>query len=119
MNRILRGRSRKPECPFCGRFFERPRDIKTKIGNIFAGGKCECGAAYVYDRSGRNLGEAYVDAMVYACDEDWDKAWQLTPEEDYEIRSVHYDADGHVIIERTRAAGRSGENLLFVRLKKK
>ena len=32
-----------------------------------------------------NLGEAYVDALVFACNGDWGTAWTLTPDVDYKI----------------------------------
>jgi hypothetical protein len=79
-------------CPFCRRPIDAPREIKTVLGNTFAGGKCECSAVYVFDRSGHNLGEAYVDALVYACNDDWDMAWSLIPDKDYEVRERSFDS---------------------------
>ncbi len=119
MTKIMRGGSREPLCPFCRRLFERPHDIKAELGNIFTGGKCECGAAYVFDRTGHNLGEAYVDALVFACHGDWETAWKLTPEIDYEIKSLYYDFEGHQLIEGVSkvSRGRTNENLLFIALK--
>ena len=55
--------------------------------------------AYVFDRSGHNLGEAYVDALVFACNGDWETAWTLTPDVDYKIESFHYDQGSHQLIE--------------------
>ncbi len=78
-------------CPFCDRLIDEPREIKTSLGSILTGGKCECGAVYVYDRGGHNLGEAYVDLMAYACNDDWDMAWSLIPDVDYELRELTYD----------------------------
>jgi hypothetical protein len=80
------------QCPFCSRTIDEPAEIKTGFGSSFTGGKCECGAVYVYDRGGHNLGEAYVDAMAYACNGDWDKAWSLVPDEDYEVRELSFDS---------------------------
>jgi len=79
-------------CPFCERPMTEPGEIKGRFGNSFTGGACECGAVFVYDRSGHNLGDAYVDALTHACGGDWDKAWNLTPDEDYEIRELNYDS---------------------------
>lgn len=113
----MRGRGKEALCPFCGKGFEPPSDIRTKLGNIFSGGSCSCGAVYVYDRTGRNLGEAYVDALVFACRDDWDKAWKLIPEEDYNIQPMCYDEVSHMLLEDPRQGGRVKENLLFIKLK--
>lgn len=79
-------------CPFCSRPIDEPCEIKTALGNTFTGGRCECRAVFVYDRSGHNLGEAYVDALAFACDGDWDKALSLIPDEDYEVKELGYDS---------------------------
>ncbi len=115
----MRTKGEEPKCPFCGRIFERPGDIKTGLGSAFSGGRCECGAVYVYDRSGHNLGEAYVDGLVFACNGDWETAWQLTPEIDYEIQSFYYYERSHTLAEIDRRGGKTKENLLFIALKNK
>ncbi|MBI4688688.1 MAG: hypothetical protein HY754_00210 [Nitrospirae bacterium] len=112
-------RGSEPQCPFCGEWFEKPHDIKAELGNVFTGGRCECGAVYVFDRSGHNLGEAYVNGLVFACDGDWETAWKLIPEVDYDTRSFYYDPGSHQIMEDAGRGGRPKENLLFIALKKK
>lgn len=111
-----KGRGREPRCPFCERLFERPHDIKADFGNVFTGGKCECGAVYVFDRTGHNLGEAYVDGLVFACNGDWETAWKLTPEVDYKIESFYYDMESHCLMEGGKRGSRIRENLLFIGL---
>jgi len=115
----IRGRAKEALCPFCNQPFKRPEDIKTGFGNIFTGGKCKCGAAYVFDRSGHNLGEAYVDGLVFACNGDWEKAWSLTPDVDYKIESFHYDPINHQLIEAVKKGLRTNENILFIKLNDK
>jgi hypothetical protein len=78
-------------CPFCDQPVGGLEEITTRFGNTFTGGKCSCGAVFVYDGSGHNLGDAYVDGLAYACNNDWDKAWSLVPDEDYEIRELCAD----------------------------
>ena len=114
---MRRGRGGEPKCPFCGRLFESPCDIKGELGNIFTGGKCVCGAVYVFDRSGHNLGETYVDGLVFACNGDWETAWTLTPDVDYRVESFYYDRENHQLIEGSKRGGRPMENLLFIALK--
>lgn len=111
-------RDREPRCPFCDRLFDRPHEIKTKLGNRFSGGRCECGAVYVFDRTGRNLGEAYVDALTFACNDDWEAAWELTPEVDYQIESLEYDWKSHCLVNRLGPRKYMHENICFTLLKK-
>ena len=80
---------------------------------------CKCGTAYVFDRSGHNLGEAYVDALVFACNGDWETAWTLTPDVDYKIESFHYDQGSHQLIESIKKGLRTSENLLFIKVENK
>jgi len=40
----------------------------------------------VYDGSGHNVGDAYVDGLTLACNDDMEKAWSMTPGEDYDVR---------------------------------
>lgn len=114
---MRRGRGGEAKCPFCGRLFESPRDIKGALGNVFTGGKCECGAVYVFDRSGHNLGEAYVDGLAFACNGDSETAWKLTPDVDYTVRSFYYDMKTHQLQEGAKRGGRPVENFLFIALK--
>ncbi len=79
------------ECPFCRRPVGEPQEIMSRFGSTFSGGKCDCGAVYVYDESGHHMGDAYVDALGFAFDDDLDKAWSYTPGEDYEIVELTYD----------------------------
>jgi len=106
---------RKPlQCPFCDNFLARPIDITSRSLNII-GGICKCGAVYVFDRTGHNLGAAFMDAMVFACREDYDKALSLLPEE-YETVEFDYDQYSNTVSMREGELRRSGK-LLFLRLK--
>lgn len=110
---MSRGREKAP-CPFCGRTIEAPKQIKTALGDII-GGRCECGAVYVFDRSGHNLGQAFVDALNFACEGKFDNPWELIPGDDYEEVLLHYDKRAHILKER---GGRAQENICFILLKK-
>jgi len=78
-------------CPFCSRPLDPPGEIKSRFGSSFEGGKCGCGAVYVYDSTGHNLGDAYIDALGLVCGDDMDKAWSLTPDKDYTVLELGYD----------------------------
>ena len=70
----------KPACPFCGGLIERPRETSA---NEMPLGSCSCGAVFACDVTGHNLGTALSEALVSACQGDWDSAWNLLPEQDY------------------------------------
>ncbi len=80
---------KEPECPFCRDKLVSPKEISTQLG-FFEGGKCKCGAIYAYDASRKNLSEAFLDALSYACNEDWDLAMSLEPEKDYKEAYINY-----------------------------
>ncbi len=89
----------KPLCPFCDAPLERPRDLEPKRLGDFGYGRCtQCGAVYVHDVTGFNLGAAMVEALGFACNDDWDMAWDLMPDEDYQDALIeHYDHATHRI----------------------
>ncbi|OCC16500.1 Methylated DNA-protein cysteine methyltransferase [Dissulfuribacter thermophilus] len=87
-----------PRCPFCDRLIEPPAELEPKRLGDFAYGKCDCGAVYVYDVTGHNLGAAFVEALGYGCNFDWDLAWGLLPDEDYKEKHIEqYDLKTHLI----------------------
>ena len=108
----------KPACPFCGLLIERPLEPYTRRPGNMPVGRCDCGAVYACDETGHNLGSALIEALLFACDMDWDLAWDLVPDEDYEQERIeHYDYVHHLIVpggffESRRISG----VLLFIRL---
>lgn len=120
LDRKLMGRDafKRPTCPFCGLFVEPPLELTTRRQGEMPVGSCSCGAVYACDESGRNVGSAQIEAIVFGCNMDWDLAWNLLPEEDYRLQIVDdYDYKSHLIIpggfyQSRRIAG----VLVFVRL---
>ncbi|WP_232363757.1 DVU0298 family protein [Desulfogranum japonicum] len=86
----------------------------------FPMGKCTCGAIYVCDATGHNVGSAMVECLVNACNDESDLAWELVPEEDYLTgRLEDYDDVTHQIIPKRNLDGRAVRGVLFfVRLHK-
>jgi hypothetical protein len=107
----------KPACPFCGSMLEKP--VERPRGEMPLG-SCACGAVFACDVTGHSLGTAMSEALVAACGGDWDAAWDLLPEEDYQEKQVHhYDAETHLIIHGGVHQGRRiAGTLLFIRLQK-
>ena len=108
-----------PRCPFCGSPVDPPRDIEPKHLGDFSYGACTCGAVFVCDITGYNLGAAFSEALGFACDEDWELAWNLIPGEDYEDALVEgYDQASHLVhpTGRTKEGKRVRGVLTFIRL---
>ena len=111
---------KKPTCPFCESIIEKPKELSIRRPGEMPVGACSCGAVYACDESGRNMGSALIEALVFGCNMDWDLAWGLDPEEDYQWEVIdNYDLNTHLVIpggfyESRRIAGA----LFFVRLHK-
>lgn len=110
----------RPWCPFCGMDIGRPTDAVQRKMTEFPLGRCECGAVYVCDATGHNVGSAMVECLVYACNNEWDLAWELTPEDDYLTGRIEdYDDVTHQVIAKRNLDGRAVRGVLyFVRLHK-
>ncbi len=67
-HRVREDKNETARCPFCKGDINPPQEVKTETGG-FTGGKCKCGAVYVLDPTGHNVGEAFADALSYACAE--------------------------------------------------
>jgi len=108
----------RPWCPFCGQDVGRPQYLDTRKLGEFSLGDCECGAVYASDPSGFNVGAAIVELLVHACDDNWDMAWDLLPEEDYLTGRIEdYDEVTHQVVEKRNLDGRIIRGVLyFIRL---
>ena len=108
----------RPWCPFCGQDVGKPREPVQRKMDEFTMGTCQCGALYTCDPTGFNVGAAMVEALVHACDDNWDLAWELTPEEDYLTGRIdNYDEQDHQVYETKNVDGRKVSGVLyFVRM---
>lgn len=109
-----------PWCPFCGMDVGRPTDAAQRKMTEFPVGRCECGAVYTCDATGHNVGSAMVECLVYACNDEWDLAWELIPEDDYLTGRVEdYDVITHQVCPKRNLDGRAVRGVLyFIRLHK-
>jgi len=110
----------KPWCPFCGMDVGRPSEGIQRKMREFPMGTCECGAVYVSDATGHNIGAAMVECLVSACNNQWDLAWELIPEDDYLTGTLeNYDEVTHQVVPKRNLDGRAVRGVLyFVRLHK-
>lgn len=108
----------RPTCPFCGLPLEKPKELPSHRPQEMPVGSCACGAVYAYDATGHNLGAAFLEALVFSCNLDWDLAWGLLPEEDYREQIVaNYDYETNLLIPGGFYEGRKISGALyFVRL---
>jgi len=108
----------RPWCPFCGQNVGVPKEPLQRKMDEFTMGSCQCGAIYTCDPTGFNVGAAMVEAIVHACDDNWDLAWELLPDEDYLTGRIdNYDEQTHQVYESKNVDGRKVSGVLyFVRL---
>lgn len=110
----------RPWCPFCGQEVGRPVEPVERKMDEFLLGECQCGAVYVSEPTGLNVGAAIVECMVAACQDNADLAWELEPDEDYiTSRLEDYDEISHYVYDTQEHDGRRISGLLyFIRLTK-
>jgi hypothetical protein len=103
------------ECPFCKRYINPPEEVMTEFGNVLSG-RCICGAVYVCDPTGRNVGEAYMEALAIAKG-DWN-IHLISEGKDYMVEEINYDLKSNTRIHSSSKTEMGGK-LIFVRLFKK
>ena len=104
----------KPACPFCGIYLKKPAELDNGMPQEMPVGACECGAVYTCDVTGHNLGTAMTEALVFACNGDWDLAWDLLPEDDYLVAELEeYDYQSHLIVHSGAYEGRNVTGVLY------
>lgn len=110
----------RPWCPFCGQDVNEPREPVNRKMDEFKVGHCQCGAVYTSDPTGFNVGAAIVECLNYACEDNWDLAWDLTPDDDYLTGRIdNYDEQTHQVYELRNVDGRKVAGVLFfIRLHK-
>lgn len=108
---------RDARCPFCNEPIRMPSVIKTELGEV-VGGDCNCGAVYTCDLTGHNIGEALLDALVFACDNDWNGLFNLGSN-DYDEAVFNYDINTHRIWNIRDVRRDQGGKIIFIRIKKR
>lgn len=117
-NRVREDKDETARCPFCRQSIEAPEEIKTEAGG-FIGGRCACGAVYVCDPTGHNVGEAYLDALTYACGEDWMKFESPDPGEDFREAVFNYDLRRHKLWESRDIRRDYSSKIIFIKVERK
>jgi len=90
----------EPRCPFCYHKIEEPKELTSRKIVEFPLGLCEqCGAVYAYDTTGHNMGAAFIEALLFSCNEDDYLAFSLSYGDDYTDAVIgNYDIVTHTIV---------------------
>ncbi|UCD86227.1 MAG: hypothetical protein JSV01_00125 [Desulfobacterales bacterium] len=110
--------SERPRCPFCAEPFGRPPESHPNREGDFYKWVCLCGAIGAYDATGHNLGDALMEAIASAYDDDWEKALSMEADKDYEIRYLDcYHPGDHRILQGYRTYKSGLAAFVFVKVK--
>lgn len=89
------GKGSAPRCPFCGADLQRPAEITISDTEKGPGGVCACGAFYLVDPTGKNVGTMMAQALVRAADMLAKGVGDLVPDQDYQDAVLSYDWRTH------------------------
>lgn len=107
-------RSQKPKerasCPFCHHKIPRPAPVFETKHTSFDGGSCTCGAVYLVDSTGRNMGEVLLNAMSILGIAD--KMHEVS----FEEKIFLYEKVDHTLIKKKKSVRYKGQKILFLRL---
>jgi hypothetical protein len=84
-----------PRCPYCGTDLQRPAEIAISDTEKGPGGVCACGAVYLVDPTGKNVGTLMAQALLMAADVLGKSVGDLVPDEDYQDAILSYDGRTH------------------------
>jgi hypothetical protein len=82
-------------CPFCRGKLERPARMDLNAMESVLGGTCSCGAIYIADPTGKNVGEVMMQALGLAAEKLSKDMTELVVGEDYEDAILSYDWRTH------------------------
>jgi len=106
-------------CAFCWEWVPEPQTRHDAFsGSGCLGGRCACSAVYVLDETGRDGGQALMDAQALACGGDLDRALELEDGVDYEIKTRELGASGRRTAGRTAYSGYLPPKVWFLKLKR-
>jgi hypothetical protein len=90
----------EPRCPFCYHVIAQPKELpKRKVTEFPVGACSHCGAVYAFDVTGHNLGSAFIEALLFACNEDDYLAFSLSYGDDYTDAVIgNYDIYTHSVV---------------------
>lgn len=90
-----RGKFAAPRCPFCNAELRKPVETAVNQMETAQGGTCSCGAIYIVDPTGKNVGTVMIQALGMAADMLHKDVGQMDPDMDYEDAVLSYDWRTH------------------------
>jgi len=90
----------EPRCPFCYNKIDQPKEqMERKLVEYPLGVCSHCSAVYAFDITGHNMGAAFIEALLFACNDDDYLAFSLSHEQDYTDAVIgNYDIDTHTVL---------------------
>jgi hypothetical protein len=86
----------EPVCPFCRAALKRPEAVALDDAESALGGACgACGAIYLVDPTGKNVGELMMQAFGLVAKKLSKDISELVAGEDYEDAVLNYDFRTH------------------------
>ena len=82
-------------CPFCRSKLARPDRMVIDAVESVLGGTCSCGAIFIADTTGKNVGEVMIQALGLAAEKLSRDMSELVAGEDYEDAILSYDWRTH------------------------
>lgn len=113
----LRQTGRPAACPFCEARLPRPKPRPHNPISLLPGGACACGAVFVVDPTGRNGGQALLEALEDACGGDRERSLRLERDRDYGELIENYDPQLHQFIRDFKGYRRGMARLYLIRLR--
>jgi len=90
-----RDRIGAPRCPFCDAALQRPTEVDVGEPERGLGGTCSCGAVYLVDATGKNVGLLMSQALNAMARELGKDVGEVVPDEDYRDAILSYDWRTH------------------------
>lgn len=85
-----------PTCPFCWGSLGYPREVRLSETETVLGGRCLlCGAHFIVDPTGKNVGEVMMQGLQSAAQELGKDMGTMVSGEDYEDAILSYDVKLH------------------------
>jgi hypothetical protein len=82
----------EPRCPFCRTGLARPTPSTVKALDGVPGGICRgCGALYLVDQTGKNVGELMMQALTWAAERSKKDFSRMACGDDYEDAILNYN----------------------------
>jgi hypothetical protein len=119
LRRKMTASSEEPRCPFCYNHIDQPKELQERKMVQFPVGACgHCGTVYAYDATGHDMGSAFIEALLFACNNDSELAFSLSYGDDYSDAVIgNYDIVTHSIVPEKICNDRFVRGvLLFVKL---